>query len=278
MALTILVALLAVGGAVGFVSGLVGIGGGVLIVPFLYFFYGHPAWSGIVVPAELQAAVAHATSLFIILPTAVQGTLRYHRDGLVAWPAALPVAVAALVAAVLGARLALGLPPEALKLAFGLLLLASAARLALPGPTGEARPLRLGLPYTLGTGTATGLLSALLGVGGGVVAIPLLIHLVHLELRRVAATSLAVICFAALSGTATYVLSGWRAPGLPGGSLGYVHLVAAVPMLVGAMLAVRAGVWTNRRLGEGRLRLLFGLLMAIVGIRLVLLNVGALAG
>ena len=277
MDFAVLVALLGVGVAVGFVSGLVGIGGGVLIVPFLYFFYGHPQWSGSVVPPDLQAAVAHATSLFIILPTAFQGTLRYHREGLVAWRAATPVAVGALLAAVLGARLALGLPPEVLKLAFGGLLLVSAARVALPGPPAGERPLRLALPYTLGTGAATGLLSALLGVGGGVVAIPLLIQLVHLELRRVAATSLAVICFAALSGTLTYVASGWRVGGMPAGSLGYVHLAAGLPMLLGAMVAVRAGVWANRSLDERRLRLVFWLLLAAVGLRLVLQNVGALA-
>lgn len=276
MTLGVLIALLGVGLAVGFVSGLVGIGGGVLIVPFLYFFYGHPGWSGSAVPNDMQAAVAHATSLFIILPTAMQGTLRYHRSGLVAWRAALPVAAGALVAAALGARLALGLPPEALKLAFGGLLLVSAARIALPGPPAGERPLRLALPYTLGTGGATGLLSALMGVGGGVVAIPLLIHLVHLELRRVAATSLAVICFAALSGTLTYVVSGWGAGGMPPGSVGYVHLAAAVPMVVGALIAVRTGVWANRRMRERWLRLLFVLLMAVVGLHLVLENTGLL--
>ena len=62
-----LLALIVVGFAVGFLAGLVGIGGGVLIVPFLYFFYAHAAWSGVSIPPALHATVAHATSLFIII-------------------------------------------------------------------------------------------------------------------------------------------------------------------------------------------------------------------
>lgn len=245
-------------------------------MPFLYFFYAHPGWSGVAVPEEMAAAVAHATSLFIIVPTAVQGTLRYHRAGHVAWRAALPMAAGALLAAIAGARVALGLPPELLKAAFGALLLASAIRLARQGDAASDHPLRLSLPITLGCGFATGFLSALLGVGGGVVAIPLLIHVIGLEIRRVAATSLAVIAFAAVSGSLTYVVSGWGSAATPPGSLGYVHIFAGLPILVGAMLAVRTGVWANQRIGERRLRLLFAALFAVIGLDLLVRNASAL--
>lgn len=276
MGASVVLALLGVGLAVGFVSGLVGIGGGVLMVPFLYFFYGHPGWSSVGVPGELEAAVAHATSLFIILPTALRGVLVYHRSGLVAWRAALPLAVGAALAAVGGARLALGLPPELLKLAFGVLLLASAVRLVKPGEDAGPEARRLPWAGLLAAGAVVGLLSALLGVGGGIVAIPILIHLVGLELRKVAATSLVIIVFAAVSGTLTYVVSGLGRTGLPPGSLGYVHVLAAVPMLAGSLLAVRAGVRTNERMGDRKLRLLFAGLFALLGVRLVLANLAAL--
>src|SRR5215211_5537269 len=106
MTVAALVALAVVGVAVGFLAGLVGIGGGVFIVPFLYFFYSHATWSGVELAPALHATVAHATSLFIIVPTAAVGTATYARSQLVVWRAALPVAVFSVASAALGAVLA----------------------------------------------------------------------------------------------------------------------------------------------------------------------------
>src|SRR5690606_7677606 len=106
----------------GFLAGLVGIGGGVLIVPFLYFFYAHAAWSGVSLPPSLHATVAHATSLFIIIPTAMAGTATYARNGLVAWRTALPVALFSMLLAAVAATLATRMPPQLLKVAFGTFL------------------------------------------------------------------------------------------------------------------------------------------------------------
>src|SRR5690606_37573777 len=90
------VALAGAGFLVGLLAGLVGIGGGVLIVPFLYFFYAHPVWGGVTFDPALHATVAHATSLFIIIPTAIVGTITYSRAGLVSWRAVLPIAAFSL--------------------------------------------------------------------------------------------------------------------------------------------------------------------------------------
>lgn len=274
MSAAVLASLFGAGLLVGLASGLIGIGGGTLIVPLLYFVYAHPAWSGFQVPFGLEAAVAHATSLFVILPTALLGTASFHRAGLVVWRAALPVGLAAILAAVAGARLALVLPAEALKLAFGIVLLVSAIQLlrSTGKPGAPPRVERLGARYTIPTGLAVGIFSALLGVGGGVVAIPLFIYLLGLDLRKVAATSLAVVAFASISGLVTYAVSGLAVPGLPPGSLGYVHVLAALPLMVGALLAVRLGVRANQRLRTRGLRLLFSAFFAILGIRLIIEN------
>src|SRR5688500_12475290 len=96
----ILLALVLVGLLVGFTSGLVGIGGGVLIVPFLYFFYTNPAWTAASIPTELHTLVAHATSLFVIVPTAIVGIRSYDKAGLVIWRAALPIAALSAIAVV----------------------------------------------------------------------------------------------------------------------------------------------------------------------------------
>jgi uncharacterized protein len=276
MTIAALLALAVVGCGVGFLAGLVGIGGGVLIVPFLYFFYGHAAWSGVALPEALHATVAHATSLFIIVPTAVVGTLTYARAGLVAWRAAGPIAFFSLLAAAAGALVAARIPQEMLRLSFGMFLIFTAANLVAPRPTSGIGPMRLGLPVVAITGTLVGVLSALLGVGGGLVAIPLLMYVVRLSVEQVAATSLAIVVVAATSGTLTYILSGLGAEHLPAGSVGYVHLAAALPMLPGAMVAARFGARMNQRLDPRHLRWTFAAMFALLGVRLLLTNLGAL--
>ena len=278
MSAWVLLSLAASGLAVGFTSGLVGIGGGVLIVPLLYFFYGHPAWSGVALPDGLEAVVPHATSLFVIVPTSILGTWSYHRAGAVAWRAALPIAGFSIVAALAGTQLAPLISSELLKLGFGAILVVSGARLMRP-PKGEPRAReRPHLVVGALSGAAVGIMSALLGVGGGIVAIPILVYLVGLRLEKVAATSMAIIVFTAIAGVVGYAVSGAGVPGRPSGSLGFVHWLAALPILAGSLASVRVGVRVNQRLDTRRLRILFGVLFLVLGARLVLQNAGALTG
>ena len=199
MTIAVLLALVLVGLAVGFASGLVGIGGGVLTVPFLYFFYAHPAWSHVVLAPALHTTVAHATSLFVIIPTAILGTLSYAKAKLIVWRAALPIALVSIVSAIAGARVALVAPGPVLRIGFGVFLLATAAQLMLGRKEVEGRPLRLNAFIVGATGLVVGFLSGVLGIGGGAVAAPLLIHVIGIRLKQTAATSLAIVCVAASS-------------------------------------------------------------------------------
>jgi uncharacterized membrane protein YfcA len=266
-----------VGLVVGFTAGLVGIGGGVLMVPFLYFVYeGFGAAFGWVVPLEMEATVAHATSLFVIVPTAIVGVVAYARAGAVSWRAALPVAVFSVLGGIVGARAAILLPGDWLKLGFGVFLIASAVQLVAKRTSVEERPLRLSPLLTVPTGLVVGVFSALMGVGGGLVAIPMLIHLIGLPMQKVAATSLAVIIFAATAGTLTYIVSGWNISGMPPWSLGYVHAPAALPLMLGSVLTVRAGAKLNQRMEVRLLRRVFAVLLFVLGGRLVLQALAAL--
>lgn len=267
------------GGVVGVASGLVGIGGGVLMVPFLYLLFALPRWSGVQVAPDAEAVVAHATSLFVIIPTALSALRSYQKARLVAWRVALPMALGAVVAAVLGARTAIALSPDVLKAGFGLLLVAAGGRLARrrrEPRDGEEHELRLGLGWTLSSGAVVGFVSALMGVGGGIVAIPVLIYLVGLDIRQVAATSMGVIVFAAAAGVASYLVAGWGAPDLPPGTLGYVFLPAGVALIPGAVLGARWGAGLNQRLDVPLLQIVFAGLFLVVGLRLLLVNGRAL--
>lgn len=276
MTLGVLAALLVVGLLVGFVSGLIGIGGGVLIVPFLYFFYAHPAWAGLSLDPSLQATIAHATSLAVILPTGLAAAAAHHRARLVAWRAALPIAGVAIVAAIVGAQLALLMPAALLKTLFGLLLIGSGVNLT-RNASGHAREeLHLSPLVVITTGGTIGLLSAMMGVGGGIVAIPMLLYVVGVDMRRVAATSIAIVGLTAASGTVAYALAGLGVPGRPEGSVGFIHLVAALPILLASLATVRLGAYVNQRMHTRHLRVLFAVLFVLLGFRLVLVNAGRL--
>lgn len=268
-----LFAIFGVGIGVGFLSGLMGIGGGVLVVPFLYFFYAHPAWFGVDLAPDLATVVAHATSLFVIVPTSMRGAWSYHRSGLVAWKAAAPIAAAAVLAAVAGAQLASAIPAATLRLAFGVLLVASGLRLGwYKAARDVGREPRLTLPRMVGIGLVVGLFSALLGVGGGIIAIPLLIYGIGLDMARVAGTSLGIIALTAVAGVASYVAAGWGHGGLPPFSLGYVHIAAGLAMIAGALLSVPWGTRANQRLKPRLLALLFAGLFILLGLRLIWQN------
>jgi uncharacterized membrane protein YfcA len=267
-----LLALFGVGLLVGFTAGLIGIGGGVLIVPFLYFFYAHPAWAGFDLSLPLHAAVAHATSLFVILPTAVRGTLSYSKAGLIEWRVALPVALASLVGGVVGAKLAIILPAPMLKVGFGAFLVLSGLQLLFGRKQAQARPINTNLIATTITGLLVGVLSGTMGVGGGILALPLLVYLLHVDLRRAAATSLAIVGFAACGGLLTFAWSGTGIEGRPPFSLGYIHVAAGIPILIGSLIAVHWGTVVNQRTNVKVLRYIFAAVFTLLGARLVIEN------
>lgn len=265
-----------VGLLAGGLSGLIGIGGGAVMVPFLYFLLARPQIFGVHIPLEDQAVVAHATSLAAIVPISLRGVWLYHRAGLVEWRVATRLGLASAVAAVAGARLAIDLPGQLLKALFGLFLLISALRLVLPGrddaSTREADGSPgLGLRAVMG-GFAVGLVSSLLGVGGGLVAIPILIHMLHLPIRKVSGTSLAIVVFTATAGVLSYGASGWMGGFADRGALTYIELPTGIALTLGALVAVPVGTSIHQRLPTRSLRWLFAGLFLLLGGRIAIVN------
>lgn len=275
MAISGWLAALAVGLLAGAVSGLVGIGGGAVMVPFLYFFLSHPELSGAQVPAAQQAVVAHATSLLVIVPVSLRGAWLYHRAGLVEWRAVWRMGLASVVTASLGARAAVAMPASLLKTAFGVFLLVVATRLFIGKSSTESSgdwaesDIRTG--RALAGGAAVGFFSALLGVGGGLVAIPVLIYGLHLPIRKVTGTSLALITFTAVIGVAAFAVSGWTAPA-GAGVLTYFRVHAALALALGALLAVPIGTGLQMRMPTHALRRLFAVVFFVLGARIIMVN------
>ena len=194
------------GGVAGFAAGLFGVGGGVLLVPFLVLILRQPQH------------IAHATSLVAIVLAALSAVSRFGADGSVAVVGAISLAVGAVVGAKVGATFLPKLTESRLRHLFGIVMLLIALRFLIAGDSsssGDAMPdmtpLLIGL-HVLG-GLAAGVSSAVLGVGGGVILVPLMVMAFGYGQHIAEGTSLAVIVPTAITGAVAHHGNGytnWR--------------------------------------------------------------------
>lgn len=232
------------GFAAGMLSGAVGVGGAVISTPGVRLL-------------GASAFVAVGTTLPSILPGAVAGTARYARAGLVDWRVVRAAGPAGVVAAVAGSLASHAVPGEGHWLMVLTAVLVGFTALRMLRPREEAPtvgPSRCTTGRAAGVGGAAGLLSGLLGVGGGIVLVPGLSQVLGLDLKATVATSLACVGILAVPSTVTHAALGdidWRLALLLAG--------AVVPgARVGAALSIRAR--------ERRLRLALGSFLAVVAV------------
>lgn len=183
---------MAVGVIAGFTSGLFGVGGGIVIVPAL------------VMVARFPHKLATGTSLGAIVPISVAGIVGYATAGEVDWAAAACVAIGAVAGAVAGTRWLLRISTPVLQLGFATAMVLTAAKMFVDDSSGAGRSdLTLGMALALvALGLASGILAGLLGVGGGIIIVPVLTLVFGLPHVLAKGTSLAVILPTAVIGTA----------------------------------------------------------------------------
>lgn len=243
-----IVTIVLVGVAAGFLSGLFGVGGGILIVP------------GLVLVAKMDQRIAHGTSLAAVLPISASSLLSYWAHDHVDWRVGACLAVGALAGAVLGTRLLNVLPHRALAIGFAGLLVATAVRLFLPLASEPTRDV-LSVSHIaalVAIGVATGILAGLLGVGGGVVMVPAMMMLLYMPSAMAKGTSVAVIIPTSIMGT------------FRNRSKKNVDLRAAGILGLGGILSATAGGWISARMSDTVSNVLFATLLIIVAVRLLL--------
>lgn len=254
---------LAFGCLAGLLSGLFGIGGGVVIVPFLVWqLAGHG------VPADLLMVVAVATSLATIVATSLSAVYAHHRRGAVDWPMVGRLSPGILLGAVVGSVVAERLPVAWFKLVFALFLLFVAVRMLVGGQGGEGRHWpKVGWLLVL-AGVGIGAASAVLGIGGGTLSVPFLVKCRY-AMRQAVAISSACGFPIALAGTASYLVLGWRHPGLPAETLGYVHLPAFFGIVLTSVAFAPLGAKLAHSLPTLQLKRIFSLVLFVVGGKLL---------
>ncbi|MGQ9724380.1 MAG: sulfite exporter TauE/SafE family protein [Tepidimonas sp.] len=247
--------LAALGLATGFFAGLLGIGGGMIMVPFVTFTLGHRG-----VPADLSIKLAIATSMATIVFTSISSVRAHHRRGAVRWDlVARLVPGIVLGAALAGAGVFRFVHGRWLALLFAVFLVFAATQMLHARPPSSSR----GLPGPGGqlvAGGVIGFLSGLVGAGGGFISVPFMTWC-NVAVHQAIGTSAALGFPVALANVVGYVWSGSQVAGRPAGSLGFVFVPALAVIASASVLMAPVGVRVAHALPMQTLKRVFAFVL-----------------
>jgi hypothetical protein len=261
--LSIVALYLGVGAFAGVLAGLLGVGGGVVIVPALVLSFDWLALDG---SHLMQLAVG--TSLTTIVATSMSSIRAHHRRGAVLWPVVRNIAPGIVLGVILGALIADSVSSEFLRLVIGVFVLISGTNMLLGGTPAAHRALPEG-GGLLAAGGVIGTVSALVGIGGGALSVPFLAFC-NTEMKKAVATSAAIGLPIAVTGSASFVLTGLNEVDLPAWSTGYLYWPGFAGIALASTLFAPLGARLAHSLPTTTLKRVFAVLLLVVGTRMLL--------
>lgn len=255
--------MLACGCVAGVLAGLFGIGGGIVIVPVLEAVLGYVG-----VDAAVRMHIAVATSLATIVPTSISSAWAHYRRGAVDVDIVRRWAVFVLVGALLGAFIASELHSRSLAIVFAVVALGVAMRMVF---FPETRQLTQSVPrklWVLPIPTLIGVISSMMGIGGGVLSVVAL-RLFNEAMHRAVGTAALFGLVISLPGTAGFVVTGIGDPRVPTGNLGYVSVLGFAFIAPATVLFAPLGARIAHAFSERRLSLAFGGFLVVASARLL---------
>lgn len=259
---TILATYSLVGAVSGVLAGLLGIGGGLVIVPMLVFCFTRQQ-----IPHELIMHLALGTSMASIIFTAASSFWAHHKRGAVHWIVVRRIVLGIFVGTFLGSCLAARLSSNFLKGFFVIFLYYVATQMLmgkkpkpsrqLPGPAGM-----------FGVGNVIGAFSSLVGIGGGTLSVPFMTWC-NIPVHEAIGTSAAIGFPIAIAGTIGYIYNGLHSADLPSYAVGYVYLPALAGLILTSVLTAPLGVRLAHSLPVERLKRIFAVLLYLVGTRML---------
>lgn len=254
--------LIVMGAIAGTLAGLLGIGGGIIIVPVLALVFDH---QGINVDVLMHVSIG--TSLATIVITSISSIRAHQQHQAIHWPIFKRITPGILLGGFLGAIVAKFIAGDDLRLIFGIFMLFVAAQMIFGNVTKPHRQ----LPKTTGmfvAGTAIGTMSSLMGVGGGSMSVPFLTWC-NIAIRNAVATSSAIGLPIAIAGVSGYIITGWNVDHRPVWSLGFVNIPAFFSIVVASTLFAPVGARIAHRISPQRLKLFFGYFLLILSIKIL---------
>ena len=256
-----LIAYLLLGLFVGFFAGLLGIGGGTLLVPLMVFIFSAQQLS----PDKILH-LALGTSLASIVFTSLSSIRAHHSRGAILWPLVRSAAPALIVGTLAGSFFADKLDARYLAALFVLFAGYSATHLLLDIKPKASRSLPNKI--SLGLGSALiGILSSLVGVGGGVITIPLMV-MCNVQMRNAVGTSAALGLPIAVAGAIGYISTGYGNSDLPDHTIGYVYLPALIGIVVGTFVTVPFGAKLTHSLPVTTLKKIFAIILLGLAVKM----------
>ena len=255
MDITLMICLLALGAAVGFAAGLLGIGGGMLLVPFLTMLF---AWQGM--PDALVVHVAIATSMTSILFTSLSSVRAHQQKGTIKWSIVFAMAPGIVVGGLVsGGAVFAAINTAWLALFFALFVGYSAWNMLRNKKSKPSRRMP-GIAGTSAVGAGIGFISGLVGAGGGFLSVPFMVWC-NVALHNAVSTSAALGFPIALANSVGYVVSGLREGQLQPGMLGYIYWPALLALVCTSVLTAPMGARMAHRLPVSTLKRVFACLL-----------------
>lgn len=269
--MTLYIFLALVGGGLlgGFIAGLIGLGGGVIFAPVLLFLFQRAG-----VPEDVAVVSAVATSLFgVCLASIVSARTHYTKGSMRPRVSALvgAITVVSFYAAKEFITTQPWFTPTVFQAAFGVLLLVVAWRMSRPKPElPETTERSVGevIPQLVGTGLSTGVISASLGIGGGMVLVPAFSRFLKYPIRRAVGTSSGAIVITAFAGVLIYSLADAPGMNLPG-SVGYVNFLFGVCLAGPALITAQLGARVAHAMNTLWLKRTFAVIAVLIGLRMM---------
>jgi uncharacterized membrane protein YfcA len=260
----IIALLVLIGGAIGFLSGLLGMGGGSLMIPALVLLFGATGSS-----ADISTKMAFGTNLLVGSLTAFAGFLvhRRHESGLSR--IVIPLASTSVLGALIGSTVATHLPGSVLRVLFGITVFVVGVNMVVHREEAREGAPQLQLGTLIALGLFIGFTASLVGLGGAVFTTIILVALLRYPMQRVVGISTFVQTAGALAGTVGYVVNGLSRTGLPPYSLGYVNLLAAGAMAVSGLPLARVGARLTHRVSSDTLRRIFAFVLLFISVAMI---------
>lgn len=247
--------------AAGLFAGLFGLGGGVIIVPILTFLF-----TAQKMPEAHVLHLALGTSLASIMFTSLSSMRAHNKRGAVDWPIALKIAPGILAGSFSGSWLAAQLSTRYLKLFFIIFLCTVAFRIVRKVPQETKKPYTSGGIF--GVGALIGVVSSLVGIGGGTMSVPFLLRC-NSSMHSAIGTSSAIGFPIALAGAVGYALHGSRIPGLPEYTLGFIYLPGLLFISLASVTSAPLGAKLAHKLPVAKLKVIFAGLLLVMALKML---------
>lgn len=247
----------------GTLAGLLGVGGGIVIVPVLFNVF--PLLD---IPDAVRMKLAVATSLATIIPTSIQSARKHHAKGAMDVPLLRAMIPSLVVGVLLGTLVAVYVRGAVLTAVFAVIALLVAVNMAVTGVDSRLRESFPTGPLRQVLGVFIGGISAMMGIGGGTVGVPLM-NLFGTPIRSAVATASAFGIVISIPATLGFIWAGWGNPLLPPASLGYVNLIGFALITPSSMLATPWGVHLAHTISPLLLKRAFALFLGITAARMI---------